>query len=102
MNPKLLISFVLGLVVIILAWFLFAQTTSTPLTDTPMPTPAVDQSQSCQESGGTWLAEHAECEYISPKWCEAASGTFAECESACRHDPEAEICTLQCVPVCSL
>lgn len=54
----------------------------------------------CEELGGNWLAAFDECEYISREWCEQQSGRFAECESACRHDPAAEICTMQCVPVC--
>ncbi|MBN2096320.1 hypothetical protein JW752_02870 [Candidatus Peregrinibacteria bacterium] len=54
----------------------------------------------CKEAGGNWLSEYNECEYGSREWCEEAGGTYSECESACRHDPDAEICTLQCVMVC--
>lgn len=58
------------------------------------------QSQ-CEEHQGKWLADFQECEYPdSREWCELAGGTFQECESACRNDPEAEICTMQCVIVC--
>ncbi len=60
--------------------------------------PAADPG--CEEAGGNWLAEYNECEFVDREWCEEAGGTFAECESACRHDPDAEICTMQCVPVC--
>jgi len=64
------------------------------------------QSQSnsvdCENNGGTWLEKFKECEYINEEWCDQKGGTFFECESACRHDPEAEICTMQCVPVCYL
>ena len=63
--------------------------TNTPKTDT-----------GCEESGGTWLPEHNECEYTGKQWCDEKDGEWKECESACRHDPEAEMCTMQCVPVC--
>lgn len=57
---------------------------------------------SCEGAGGTWLEEHDECEYVGREWCEDMGAIFRECESACRHDEAAEICTLQCVPVCEL
>jgi len=59
-------------------------------------------TKSCVAAGGTWLAEHLECEYISQEWCSEQSGNFQECSSACRHQPDAQICTMQCVPVCQL
>lgn len=59
-------------------------------------------AQACSDAGGTWLAEHNECEYVSAEWCSQYNGTFQECASACRHDPEADVCTMQCVPVCQL
>jgi hypothetical protein len=59
-------------------------------------------AKSCVAAGGTWLAEHLECEYISQEWCSEQSGNFQECSSACRHQPDAQICTMQCVPVCQL
>ncbi|MCX6740308.1 MAG: hypothetical protein NTZ49_03710 [Candidatus Parcubacteria bacterium] len=65
------------------------------------PCPGVsDQSNDCQKNNGTWLAEYKECEYISRQVCEQLGGVFSECESACRHDPQAQMCTLQCVSVC--
>ena len=59
-------------------------------------------AEECEEAGGTWLNDYNECEYVGREWCESRGGEFLECESACRHDPEAEICTLQCVLVCKL
>jgi len=56
--------------------------------------------EQCTQNGGQWLAEFSECEYISESQCSEMNGIFSECESACRHDPDAEICTAQCVPVC--
>jgi len=54
----------------------------------------------CEDQGGNWLPEHDECEYVGQDWCEEYGATFLECESACRHQPDAQVCTLQCVPVC--
>jgi len=58
-------------------------------------------SEECTAHKGTWLADYNECEYPDSKeWCEQTGGKFKECESACRHDKEATLCTLQCVVVC--
>ena len=54
----------------------------------------------CQKYGGNWLDEFNECEFISQEQCAVMNGLFKQCESACRHMPDAEICTKQCVPVC--
>lgn len=58
-------------------------------------------AEDCAINWWTWLEEFNECEYISQNWCDENWWNFNECESACRNDPEAEFCTLQCVPVCS-
>lgn len=63
-------------------------------------TESVDHSGSCESAGGKWLTEYRECEMISREWCEQEMGIFHECESACRHDSSAEMCTMQCVLVC--
>ncbi len=57
-------------------------------------------SEECESEGGTWLPEHNECEYIEKDFCTETGGTFYDCESACRHDPDAEMCIDVCVPVC--
>lgn len=57
-------------------------------------------STDCQAKQGKWLADYKECEAISQTWCAQNKGQFEECASACRHNSQAEICTLQCVPVC--
>jgi|GEM_PF-1950314 len=62
----------------------------------------VNVSEECRGLGGVWLEEFRECENIFPAWCTQFQGLFRECESACRHNPEAEVCTQQCVPVCIL
>lgn len=63
--------------------------------------PATTLAQLCAGGNGNWLAEFEECENVAKDWCEAKGGKFDECGSACRHDPKAELCTMQCVPFCS-
>jgi hypothetical protein len=55
----------------------------------------------CVHAGGTWLVEVRECEQISADTCRSMGWVFEECASSCRHSGS-EICTLQCVPVCSM
>lgn len=55
----------------------------------------------CEENSGKWLEKDNECEYTNEDWCNIVRGKFMPCESACRHDPEALVCTMECVPVCS-
>jgi hypothetical protein len=63
--------------------------------------PNIDQvAIVCEENGGEWNEEHLECSGIDSEVCEENGGRFEECGSACRHDPEAEICTLQCTVYC--
>jgi hypothetical protein len=76
-----------------------------PVTETTTP-PAgsakVSLSALCTEQNGKWIEEYSECEGGGDAtWCQTYGGTFNECASACRHNPDAEICTLQCVLVCS-
>ncbi|MCX6744576.1 MAG: hypothetical protein NTX82_03565 [Candidatus Parcubacteria bacterium] len=59
-----------------------------------------DLAVSCQSNNGNWLNDYQECENISESWCSQLAGFFNGCESACRHDPQAKVCTMQCVPVC--
>lgn len=54
----------------------------------------------CESLGGTWIESAKECEYISEEQCLIMNGNFNPCASACRNDPDAEFCTMQCVPVC--
>lgn len=54
----------------------------------------------CEEHWWFWIEEAYECEWINRETCNELGGNFNECASACRNDPEAEICTLQCVQVC--
>ena len=65
---------------------------------TPEPVPSVEQM--CLQYEGNWIDSAMECEGISKDNCENLGGSFNECASACRNDPEATICTMQCVLVC--
>jgi hypothetical protein len=57
--------------------------------------------EACVQFGGIWYEEFKECESISEINCVELGGDFDLCASACRHDPDAEVCTMQCVLVCS-
>ena len=59
-------------------------------------------AEKCAEQGGTWLAQHNECTGVSSGSCKALGGTYNECASACRHDPNATACIQMCVAVCKL
>lgn len=54
----------------------------------------------CLKNEGKWIESAQECEGISEESCEMLNGEFNACESSCRNDPNAEICTLECVLVC--
>ena len=56
----------------------------------------------CKKQGGTWDEIHRECGGIDATKCTAIGGEFNECGSACRHNPNAEMCTMQCVQFCQL
>jgi len=56
----------------------------------------------CQKNGGNWSVEFRECLGVNKSVCESIGGTFNECASACRNDPKAQMCTLQCVQVCEI
>jgi len=59
-----------------------------------------DSAADCQINGGKWLSEFKECENANHEWCQKNNGRFFDCESACRHQPNAEVCIDVCVPVC--
>jgi len=58
----------------------------------------------CKLSGGEWLNDFKECEgpgdMLTEKECINLGGKYASCESPCRHDPVAELCTTVCIKVC--
>ncbi|MFH1608452.1 MAG: MliC family protein [Patescibacteria group bacterium] len=57
----------------------------------------------CKENNGVWYSDDKICEINSflKTECVEKGGVHNDCASACRHDPDAEICTLQCVITCS-
>lgn len=61
----------------------------------------LSKEQKCEGFRGNWIENQSECEYISEEVCQSMNGSFSECASACRNNPNAQVCTLQCVPVCS-
>lgn len=56
----------------------------------------------CESNGGTYLKKANECEGISKESCTQIGGTFNECASACRNNPNTETCIQMCVQVCEL
>jgi hypothetical protein len=60
----------------------------------------INLKSACEVNGGTWIDDFNECEGLDKETCEFNGGIFSECESACRNDPEAQMCTMQCVVVC--
>lgn len=56
----------------------------------------------CNSKGGQWSEKVRECLGVDKNVCQSIGGQFNECASACRNNPEAEICTMQCVQVCSI
>ncbi len=61
-----------------------------------------DQASLCLAKWGERSSIHNECVGVDAWACQAMQGSFNECASACRHNPEAQVCTMQCVPVCQL
>ncbi len=56
----------------------------------------------CTGEGGTYDATAHECTGIDALMCAEIEGTWNECASACRNDPSATLCTMQCVQICEL
>lgn len=76
---------------------------ASPHQQTQVPSPITETQQlSCEQQGGTWLSQYNECEGINQEQCTRAMGTFNECASNCRHDPDYPnvYCIQVCVPIC--
>lgn len=89
---------------IVVVFMLLAACSSSQTAETERAAPQMvgaELEQACLEAGGTFIAEHNECENISEAACEAMGGAFDACASACRHQPPEVICTMQCVQVCA-
>lgn len=107
MDKKILI----GLIVLLSAIFVGCSQTSE---DINLPEPGDSESpiggtvpantslqELCEGSGGKWLNEFYECEGIDQSYCQELGGEYNSCGSACRNDPNAEACTMQCVMYCA-
>jgi hypothetical protein len=64
--------------------------------------PVANSKEACVALGGTFEETYRECGGISEKQCTDIGGNFVGCGSACRHNPNAEVCTMQCVIYCQL
>ncbi len=60
------------------------------------------QGEQCKNMGGTWSEQYKECTGIQEVGCTEIGGRWNECASPCRNDPNAEVCIMMCVQVCSL
>ena len=70
------------------------------LVETDEPVRVLSPGEGCLSIGGRFDAQNMECLNVSPEQCASIGGVFNECASACRNNPEATMCTLQCVGVC--
>lgn len=59
-----------------------------------------ERARNCTESGGIYDLSYDECLGVDGSMCSSIGGTWNECASACRNNPEATICTMQCVQIC--
>jgi hypothetical protein len=94
---------ILALVIVALLALLAAFISNQNKTNTPSDVNTDTQLnliEYCQENNGTWIEEAKECEGLAEAMCEARDGVFNDCASACRNNPEQDICTLQCIQVC--
>lgn len=62
--------------------------------------PVSFQEIECENAWGQFNRLYNECEDIDALTCNSLWWMFDECASACRHEPEGSICTMQCVVVC--
>ena len=92
--------------ILVIVFGVFVSACASPAAPAPSPTPkpadSATMETACVDAGGKYLALFNECENVSGASCTTLGGTYNECASACRHQPEASVCTAQCVPVCSL
>ncbi len=106
------LKIILSALVLVLALSACQKSVSTPSVSGVKPTsvnvpiskispPVSVLSKTCVEERGVWSNKYKECEGVGKIWCDANKGRFDECASACRHDPKADICTMNCVPLCS-
>lgn len=59
-----------------------------------------ERARNCTDSGGIYDLSYDECLGVDGAMCTSIGGTWNECASACRNNPQASVCTMQCVQVC--
>jgi hypothetical protein len=81
----------------------FSELTAPKVEDNKITLIPNNKKGSCESQKGTWYEEGKVCEInsFSENQCIAKGGEWNGCASACRHDKDAQICTLQCVLTCS-
>lgn len=62
----------------------------------------LDPATACKNKNGTYDEIYRECLGIDQTACTQIGGQYNFCASACRHDPNAQVCTMQCVEVCQM
>jgi len=73
--------------------------TQLPPTDTM---PIGSYESVCQNASGAWIGQYNECEGMSQTQCANLDGSFNECASACRHNPDPQAACIQvCIAVCT-
>jgi len=79
------------------------ENTPTPTKNNKITLVPDNKKGSCESQNGTWYEESKVCEInsFSENQCIDKGGEWNGCASACRHDKDAEVCTLQCVLTCS-
>lgn len=78
------------------------QVVGVPIQETPSQKEISPLGYACLNAGGEWSQEFSECLGLSGESCSQIGGNWNDCASACRNNPEAEVCTLQCVQVCEI
>jgi len=101
-NPitKIVLTVFIILVIVVCFSFLIVSQLYKPKTNKILPLGDSFAVEKCIAYHGEWVSDSKECENISSEDCLSNGGYFNECASACRNNPEATVCTMQCVPVC--
>lgn len=68
----------------------------------PASVPASIAENLCRSNGGEWSTTFRECLNVGKQMCSDIGGNYNECASACRHNPDAEVCPTYCVEVCTI
>ena len=93
MKKKIIIRFIFLLIILIVAFVVYKERTRD----------ATMKIFSCDKMSGIWYGGEGICEVnqLSKEECTTQGGVFDGCDSACRHDPKAEVCIMMCVQTCT-